>query len=226
MNKSNKMDKESAAFTISGNEISCFFVLLPFQFLIVSYFFGLTNKNTLPNYVSDFLSIEFFAEESIEYFLLFCLWSFAVSIVGHYLIINYKKEVFNIIFNNFEYIISFMYLDIYVFIFVIYILKYLAAIYVFLYIICICFLYIPKCIDYFCKFIGLMLLTTLFICIIYTYNVRKNNVKIYKDYFIITTIGEKIRLNKCLRLGDFIYIDSDKPLIPISQIVKIQPINN
>lgn len=39
MNQSNSNDKESAAFSISGNEISCFFVLLSFQFLIVSYFF-------------------------------------------------------------------------------------------------------------------------------------------------------------------------------------------
>ena len=60
MNQSNSNDKESAAFSISGNEISCFFVLLSFQFLIVSYFFGITNKSMLPNYVSDFLNIEFF----------------------------------------------------------------------------------------------------------------------------------------------------------------------
>ena len=71
MNQSNSNDKESAAFSISGNEISCFFVLLSFQFLIVSYFFGITNKSMLPNYVSDFLTIEFFTEKSIECFLMF-----------------------------------------------------------------------------------------------------------------------------------------------------------
>ena len=71
-----------------------------------------------------------------------------------------------------------------------------------------------------------MFFTTLFISIIYSYVVRKDYTKIDKEYVIITSIGEKIRLNKCLRLGDFIYIDSDKPLVPISQIVKIQPVEN
>ena len=105
MNQSNSNDKESAAFSISGNEISCFFVLLSFQFLIVSYFFGITNKSMLPNYVSDFLNIEFFTEKSIEYFLMFFLWSFFISIVIHYVIVKFKKELYKLYFSYRKYII-------------------------------------------------------------------------------------------------------------------------
>ena len=109
MNQSNSNDKESAAFSISGNEISCFFVLLSFQFLIVSYFFGITNKSMLPNYVSDFLNIEFFTEKSIEYFLIFFLWSFAISIIINCLIVKFKKEFYKRFFSCREYIINFIY---------------------------------------------------------------------------------------------------------------------
>ena len=48
----------------------------------------------LPNYVSDFLNIEFFTEKSIEYFLMFFLWSFFISIVIHYVIVKFKKELY------------------------------------------------------------------------------------------------------------------------------------
>ena len=226
MNKSNNMDKENAAFSISANEISCFFVLLPFQFVIVSYFFGLTNKSTLPNYVSDFLNIEFFTEESIECFLLFCLLSFAVSIVIHYLIINCKKDFCKRFFSCREYIINFIYVNICIFISIVYFLGYIVTCFLLIYIICVYFLYIHNYLECFCRFIGLMFFTTLFISIIFSYVVRKNHIKIDKEYFIITSIGEKIKLNKCLRLGDFIYIDSDHPLVPVSQIVKIQPVDN
>ena len=134
------MDKENAAFSISANEISCFFVLLPFQFVIVSYFFGLTNKSTLPNYVSDFLNIEFFTEESIECFLLFCLLSFAVSIVIHYLIINCKKDFCKRFFSCREYIINFIYVNICIFISIVYFLGYIVTCFLLIYIIC-CLLY-------------------------------------------------------------------------------------
>ena len=98
--------------------------------------------------------------------------------------------------------------------------------FLFIYVIGVCFLYILKCIDCFYRFIVLMFFKNIFIYIIYYYLFIKYYKKIDKEYFIITSIGEKIRLNKCLRLGDFIYIDSDKPLVPISQIVKIQPVEN
>ena len=226
MNQSNSNDKESAAFSISGNEISCFFVLLSFQFLIVSYFFGITNKSMLPNYVSDFLNIEFFTEKSIEYFLMFFLWSFSISIVIHYAIVKFKKEFYKRFFSCREYIINFIYISICIYISIIYFLGGMVTAFLFIYVIGVCFLYILKCIDCFYRFIVLMFFTTLFISIIYYYVVRKDYTKIDKEYVIITSIGEKIRLNKCLRLGDFIYIDSDKPLVPISQIVKIQPVEN
>ena len=226
MNKSNKMDKESAAFTISGNEISCFFVLLPFQFLIVSYFFGLTNKSTLPNYVSDFLSIEFFAEASIEHFLEVIWCSFCVSIVLHNIIIDNKKEFCKNLFSGSKCIINFIYVCICIIIFMMYLLGCELTFCIITYIVCICFCYIPISIDGFSRFVLLMFLTTLFICIINSYRFRNNYVKIDKQYIIVTNTGDKIILDKCMRLGDFIYIDKDKPLVPISQVVKIQPLDN
>lgn len=223
MNQNNSNDKESAAFSISGNEISCFFVLLSFQFLIVSYFFGITNKSMLPNYVSDFLNIEFFTEKSIECFLMFFLWSFFISIVIHYIIVKFKKELYKLYFSYRKYIIC---LGICICISMVYFWGYMVTCFLFMYILCVCFLYIIKCIDCFYRFIVLIFFTTIFISIMYSYVVRKDYAKIDKEYVIITSVGEKIRLNKCLRLGDFIYIDSDKPLVPISQIVKIQPVEN
>lgn len=225
MNQNNSNDKESAAFSISGNEISCFFVLLSFQFLIVSYFFGITNKSMLPNYVSDFLNIEFFTEKSIECFLMFFLWSFFISIVIHYIIVKFKKELYKLYFSYRKYIIC-LGIGICICISMVYFWGYMVTCFLFMYILCVCFLYIIKCIDCFYRFIVLIFFTTIFISIMYSYVVRKDYAKIDKEYVIITSVGEKIRLNKCLRLGDFIYIDSDKPLVPISQIVKIQPVEN
>ena len=195
MNQSNSNDKESAAFSISGNEISCFFVLLSFQFLIVSYFFGITNKSMLPNYVSDFLNIEFFTEKSIEYFLMFFLWSFFISIVIHYVIVKFKKELYKLYFSYRKYIIC---LGICICISMVYFWGHMVTCFLFMYILCVCFLYIIKCIDCFYRFIVLIFFTTIFISIMYSYVVRKDYTKIDKEYVIITSVGEKIRLNKCL----------------------------
>lgn len=136
MNQSNSNDKESAAFSISGNEISCFFVLLSFQFLIVSYFFGITNKSMLPNYVSDFLNIEFFTEKSIEYFLMFFLWSFFISIVIHYVIVKFKKELYKLYFSYRKYIIC---LGICICISMVYFWGHMVTCFLFMYILCVCF---------------------------------------------------------------------------------------
>lgn len=225
MNKSNSNDKENGAISISVNNVSCFFVLLPFQFVIVNYFYGMTNKNMLPNYVSDFLSIEFFAEASIRHFLEVMLYSFGLSIVLHNIIVEYKKEFCKRFFSCSKCIINFIYVCVCISIYMMYFFGYELTFCLVTYITCICFCYIANSVDGFSRFILLMFLTTSFIGIVSSYIFQNNYIKIDKEYVIITSSGENIRLDKCMRLGDFIYIDKDKPLVPVSQIVKIEPVD-
>ena len=81
-----------------------------------------------------------------------------------------------------------------------------------------------KTLDSFCKDISITISVAIGIAMFTSLYVQQGTIRYNSIYVITTSDKMKVKTNKCVRLGDFVYIsDERQTIIPISQIIKIEP---
>ena len=75
------MSSKNKKILLSISDIASLFAILSLEYIIISYFFGITNRNMLPNYVSDFLLIQSFVDSSMYSTVIFIILGSLMSIV-------------------------------------------------------------------------------------------------------------------------------------------------